>query len=274
MDEKITVSTLKKYKQTGKKITALTAYDFPTAKILDESGIDMILVGDSLGMVVLGYESTLPVTMDDMVHHTKAVTRGVKRAFVMADMPFMSYSISKEITMQNAARLIAEGNAQSIKIEGGCEVAPIIKLIVDAGIPVIGHLGLTPQYINQLGGYKIQGKDMEEAKKIMKDAKALEEAGICALVLECVPSELAKDITESISIPTVGIGAGPYCDGQILVTHDMLGITQGHRPKFVKQYANIDEIMKNGLKNYINDVESGSFPSKEHSFTAEKRENK
>ncbi|QSZ26894.1 3-methyl-2-oxobutanoate hydroxymethyltransferase [Aceticella autotrophica] len=274
MNEKITVSTLKKYKQTGKKITALTAYDFPTAKILDESGIDMILVGDSLGMVVLGYESTLPVTMDDMVHHTKAVTRGVKRSFVMADMPFMSYSISKETTMQNAARLIAEGNAQSIKIEGGCEVAPIIKLIVDAGIPVIGHLGLTPQYINQLGGYKIQGKDMEKAKKIMKDAKTLEEAGICALVLECVPSELAKDITENISIPTIGIGAGPYCDGQILVTHDMLGITQGHRPKFVKQYANIDEIMKNGLKNYVNDVESGSFPSKEHSFTTEKRENK
>ncbi|SNX53179.1 3-methyl-2-oxobutanoate hydroxymethyltransferase [Thermoanaerobacterium sp. RBIITD] len=274
MNDKVTVSTLRKYKAEGKKITALTAYDYPTAKILDECGVDMLLVGDSLGMVVLGYDSTIPVTMEDMVHHTKAVTRATQRAFVIADMPFMSYNISKENALRNAARLIAEGGAQSIKLEGGIEVAETVIAIVSAGIPVVGHIGLTPQSINQLGGYKVQGRDEEKASKLKKDAKSLEDAGICALVLECVPMELAKDITESISIPTIGIGAGPYCDGQILVTHDMLGFTQGHRPKFVKQYANIDKIIRDSVNNYISDIQNYLFPTIENSFTLRKKDSK
>ncbi|HHY79065.1 MAG TPA: 3-methyl-2-oxobutanoate hydroxymethyltransferase [Thermoanaerobacter sp.] len=274
MEEKVTTLTLRKFKKEGRKIVALTAYDFPTAKILDNCGIDMILVGDSLGMVVLGYQSTIPVTMEDMIHHTKAVSRAVNRAFVVADMPFMSYHISKEQTMANAARLIAEGGAHAVKLEGGEEIASIVKTIVDAGIPVVGHLGLTPQSVHQLGGYKVQGKEKEKAKKIFNDAKVLEQAGICALVLESIPMELAKDISENISVPTIGIGAGPYCDGQILVTHDMLGITQGHRPKFVKQYADIEKIMIEGINAYIKEVQQGLFPDEEHSFTLEKRENK
>ncbi|MDP9750528.1 MULTISPECIES: 3-methyl-2-oxobutanoate hydroxymethyltransferase [Thermoanaerobacter] len=274
MEEKVTTLTLKKFKKEGRKIVALTAYDFPTAKILDNCGIDMILVGDSLGMVVLGYQSTIPVTMEDMIHHTKAVSKAVNRAFVVADMPFMSYHISKEQAMTNAAKLIAEGGAHAVKLEGGEEIASIVKAIVDAGIPVVGHLGLTPQSVHQLGGYKVQGKEKEKAKKIFNDAKILEQAGICALVLESIPMELAKDIAENISVPTIGIGAGPYCDGQILVTHDMLGITQGHRPKFVKQYANIEKIMIEGINAYIKEVQQGLFPDEEHSFTLEKRENK
>lgn len=274
MEEKVTTLTLRKFKKEGRKITALTAYDFPTAKILDNCGIDMILVGDSLGMVVLGYESTIPVTMEDMIHHTKAVSRAVNRAFIVADMPFMSYHISKEQAMTNAARLIAEGRAHAVKLEGGEEIASIVKAIVDAGIPVVGHLGLTPQSVHQLGGYKVQGKEKEQAKKIFNDAKVLEQAGICALVLESIPMELAKNITENISVPTIGIGAGPYCDGQILVTHDMLGITQGHRPKFVKQYADIEKIMIEGINTYIKEVQQVLFPDEEHSFTLEKRENK
>ncbi|MEQ6358119.1 3-methyl-2-oxobutanoate hydroxymethyltransferase [Thermoanaerobacter thermohydrosulfuricus] len=274
MEEKVTTLTLRKFKKEGRKIVALTAYDFPTAKILDNCGIDMILVGDSLGMVVLGYQSTIPVTMEDMIHHTKAVSRAVNRAFVVADMPFMSYHISKEQTMANAARLIAEGGAHAVKLEGGEEIASIVKTIVDAGIPVVGHLGLTPQSVHQLGGYKVQGKEKEKAKKIFNDAKVLEQAGICALVLESIPMELAKDIAENISVPIIGIGAGPYCDGQILVTHDMLGITQGHRPKFVKQYADIEKIMIEGINAYIKEVQQGLFPDEEHSFTLEKRENK
>ena len=274
MEEKVTTLTLKKFKKEGRKIVALTAYDFPTAKILDNCGIDMILVGDSLGMVVLGYQSTIPVTMEDMIHHTKAVSKAVNRAFVVADMPFMSYHISKEQAMTNAAKLIAEGGAHAVKLEGGEEIASIVKAIVDAGIPVVGHLGLTPQSVHQLGGYKVQGKEKEKAKKIFNDAKILEQAGICALVLESIPMELAKDITENIQVPTIGIGAGPYCDGQILVTHDMLGITQGHRPKFVKQYVNIEKIMIEGINAYIKEVQQGLFPDEEHSFTLEKRENK
>ena len=274
MEEKVTTLTLRKFKKEGRKIVALTAYDFPTAKILDICGIDIILVGDSLGMVVLGYQSTIPVTMEDMIHHTKAVSRAVNRAFVVADMPFMSYHISKEQAMTNAAKLIAEGGAHAVKLEGGEEIASIVKAIVDAGIPVVGHLGLTPQSVHQLGGYKVQGKEKEKAKKILNDAKVLEQAGICALVLESIPMELAKDIAENISVPTIGIGAGPYCDGQILVTHDMLGITQGHRPKFVKQYADIEKIMIEGINAYIKEVQQGLFPDEEHSFTLEKRENK
>ncbi|MEG6570167.1 3-methyl-2-oxobutanoate hydroxymethyltransferase [Thermoanaerobacterium thermosaccharolyticum] len=274
MNDKVTVSTLRKYKSEGKKITALTAYDFPTAKILDECGVDMILVGDSLGMAVLGYESTIPVTMDYMVHHTKAVTKAATRAFIIADMPFMSYNISKEDALKNAARLMAEGGAQSVKLEGGIEVADTVKSIVNAGIPVVGHLGLTPQSVNQLGGYKVQGKDDKKASKLRSDAKSLEDAGICALVLECIPMDLAKEITESISVPTIGIGAGPYCDGQILVLHDMMGLTQGHKPKFVKQYANIDKIIRNSVNNYISDVRNSLFPTEEYSFTSRKSDAK
>ncbi|PHO07930.1 3-methyl-2-oxobutanoate hydroxymethyltransferase [Thermoanaerobacterium thermosaccharolyticum] len=274
MNDKVTVSTLRKYKSEGKKITALTAYDFPTAKILDECGVNMILVGDSLGMAVLGYESTIPVTMDDMVHHTKAVTKAATRAFIIADMPFMSYNISKEDALKNAARLMAEGGAQSVKLEGGIEVADTVKSIVNAGIPVVGHLGLTPQSVNQLGGYKVQGKDDKKASKLKSDAKSLEDAGICALVLECIPMDLAKEITESISVPTIGIGAGPYCDGQILVLHDMLGLTQGHKPKFVKQYANINQIIKDAVGSYISDVQNQSFPTEEYSFTNRKSDEK
>lgn len=274
MNDKITVSTLKKLKKDGIKITALTAYDYPTAKILDECGIHFILVGDSLGMAVLGYESTIPVTMDDMVHHTKAVTKAAKNAFVVADMPFMSYNISKEDALKNAARLLSEGGAQAVKLEGGIEIAETVKAIVNAGIPVVGHIGLTPQSVNKLGGYKVQGKDDKTASKLKNDAKSLEDAGICALVLECVPMDLAKEITESLSIPTIGIGAGPYCDGQILVFHDMLGLTQGHKPKFVKQYANISQIIKDAVGSYISDVQNQSFPTDEYSFANRKSDEK
>lgn len=274
MSDKITVSTLKKFKKDGIKITALTAYDYPTAKILDEGGVHFILVGDSLGMAVLGYESTIPVTMDDMVHHTKAVSKAAKNAFIVADMPFMSYNISKEDALKNAARLLSEGSAQAVKLEGGVEIAETVKAIVNAGIPVVGHIGLTPQSVNKLGGYKVQGKDDKTASKLKSDAKSLEDAGICALVLECVPMDLAKEITESLSIPTIGIGAGPYCDGQILVLHDMLGLTQGHKPKFVKQYANISQIIKDAVGGYISDVQNGSFPTEEYSFTNRKSDEK
>jgi len=274
MNDKITVSTLKKLKKDGIKITALTAYDYPTAKILDEIGIHFILVGDSLGMAVLGYESTIPVTMDDMVRHTKAVAKAAKNAFVVADMPFMSYNISKEDALKNAARLLAEGGTQAVKLEGGVEIAETVKAIVNAGIPVVGHIGLTPQSVNQLGGYKVQGKDDKTASKLKSDAKSLEDAGICALVLECMPMDLAKEITESLSIPTIGIGAGPYCDGQILVLHDMLGLTQGHKPKFVKQYANISQIIKDAVGSYISDVQNRSFPTEEYSFANRKSDEK
>jgi 3-methyl-2-oxobutanoate hydroxymethyltransferase len=225
-------------------------------------------------MAVLGYDSTIPVTMDDMVHHTKAVTKAAKNAFVVADMPFMSYNISKEDALKNAARLLSEGGAQAVKLEGGIEIAETVKAIVNAGIPVVGHIGLTPQSVNKLGGYKVQGKDDKTASKLKNDAKSLEDAGICALVLECVPMDLAKEITESLSIPTIGIGAGPYCDGQILVLHDMLGLTQGHKPKFVKQYANISQIIKDAVGSYISDVQNQSFPTDEYSFANRKSDEK
>ncbi|MBN2302495.1 MAG: 3-methyl-2-oxobutanoate hydroxymethyltransferase [Lentisphaerae bacterium] len=248
------------------KIVCLTAYDYSTARIIDQAGIHLILVGDSLAMTMLGYETTLPVTMDEMLHHTKAVTRGVKNALVVADMPFMSYQVSVSQAIANAGRFVKEANAGAVKIEGGISRTNTIKALLDQGIPVLGHIGLTPQSINQFGGFKIQGKIPQEAARLMKDASALAEAGVFAVVLECVPADLAADITASCSVPTIGIGAGPGCDGQILVTHDMLGIHSKVSPKFVKRYADLDGAMQTAFENYAADVKNGVFPSLEHSY--------
>ncbi|WP_339365846.1 3-methyl-2-oxobutanoate hydroxymethyltransferase [Vallitalea maricola] len=244
----------------------LTAYDYPTAAILDEAGIDIILVGDSLGMVILGYENTTEVTIEDMLHHVKAVSRGSKHSLIVADLPFLTYHTGKYEAVRNAGRLVQEGKANAVKLEGGTEVIKQTKAIINAGIPVMGHIGLTPQSINQLGGYYIQGKSEEKAKKLLEDAMALEEAGAFAIVLECIPTELAKLITEKVEIPTIGIGAGSDCDGQVLVTNDILNLYSNMVPKFVKQYANLqDEIIK-AASNYIRDVKQKAFPSKEHVF--------
>lgn len=263
---KNTVSTLLSQKQNGDKITMLTSYDYSTAKLIDEAGVNTILVGDSLGTVILGYEDTLPVTMEDMIHHTRAVTRGAKNALVIADMPFMSYQTSVCDAVKNAGRLIKEGGAQAVKLEGGAAVKEQIKAIVNASIPVVGHIGLTPQSINAFGGFKVQGKSEESARKIIEDAKIIEEAGAFMLVMECVPERLAKIITESVNIPTIGIGAGKYCDGQVLVYQDMLGMFTDFVPKFVKKYADVGEIMKNAFSEYIKEVKSGAFPAEEHTF--------
>lgn len=257
---------IKKMKSLGEKITMLTAYDFPMASILDESDIDIILVGDSLGNVVLGYNSTLPVTMDDMVRHTQAVARGVQKAMIVADMPFLSYQVSSESALANAGRFLKEADAQAVKLEGGREHAEIVHKMTYAGIPVMAHLGLTPQSVNQLGGYKVQGKNEDAAETIIRDAKILEEAGAFSLVLECVPEKLAQDITAALSIPTIGIGAGVHCDGQVLVVNDMLGISDRVTPKFVKKYAHLNQDIKDAVKQYIADVKTGAFPDAEHSF--------
>ena len=263
---KVTTAIIRNMKKKGEKIAMLTAYDYPTALIVDEAGIDIILVGDSLGMVVLGYDSTLPVTMDEMIHHTKAVSRAVKRAMVIGDMPFMSYQVSAEDALYNAARFLQEAGAQGVKLEGGREVAEITRRITSAGIPVMGHLGLTPQSVHQFGGYKVQGKEDAAAKKIMEDAKILEEAGAFSLVLECVPATLAKDVSESLTIPTIGIGGGVHCDGQVLVLHDMLGMFEKFIPKFVKTYAKLNVQMKESIQQYIDEVKRSVFPEKKHSF--------
>ena len=263
---KNTVSTISEQKKSGDKITMLTAYDYSTAKLADESGVNTILVGDSLGMVMLGYEDTLSVTMEDMLHHTKAVTRGAENALVVADMPFMSYQTSVYDAVVNAGRLIKEGRAQAVKLEGGAAVAEQIRAICDAQIPVVAHLGLTPQSVNAVGGFKVQGKTAERAKQLIEDAKIVEKAGAFAVVLECIPAPLAEKITESINIPTIGIGAGAGCDGQVLVYQDMLGMFGGFTPKFAKRYENVGEIMVNAFKKYIDEVKTGVFPSEEHSF--------
>ncbi|QGU00509.1 3-methyl-2-oxobutanoate hydroxymethyltransferase [Candidatus Syntrophocurvum alkaliphilum] len=264
---RITTSVLKNKKENQEAITMLTSYDYSTAALVEEAGIDMILVGDSLGMVVLGYQDTLPVTMDEMIHHTKAVVRATNNTMVVGDMPFLSYHISIEEAVRNAGRFIQEAGAQTVKLEGGIERVDTVKAIIDAQIPVMGHIGLTPQSVNQLGGFKVQGKDLETAKKLVADAKALEKAGVFSIVLECVPTPLAKKVTEEVSIPTIGIGAGPYCDGQVLVINDMLGMFKGHIPKFVKKYANLQPIIVDALKEYKKEVEEGSFPADEHGFT-------
>lgn len=266
---KHTAATLMAQKQSGQKITMLTAYDYTTARIMDECGVDSILVGDSLGMVMLGYENTLPVTMEEMLHHTKAVTRGAQNAFVVADMPFLSYQTSVYDAVLNAGRLIKEGGAQAVKLEGGAEVCEQIKAIVDASIPVVAHLGLTPQSVNAFGGFKVQGKSYERAKQILEDAHRIQEAGACAVVLECIPARLAELITKELTIPTIGIGAGSGCDGQVLVYQDMLGLTTGHTPKFAKQFADAGALLREGFSAYIRETQKGCFPTEEHTYTIE-----
>lgn len=266
MSQKTSVLTFKNAKLNNEKITMLTAYDYSTAKLMDEAGIDSILVGDSLGNVVLGYEDTISVTMEDMIHHGAAVSRGAKNALVVIDMPFMSYQTSIYDALVNAGRLMKEGRAGAVKLEGGKTVCPQIQAITNAGIPVMAHLGLTPQSIHAFGGHRVQGKTEEAAKKLLEDAKAVEEAGAFAVVLECVPSKLAALITKELTIPTIGIGAGNHCDGQILVYQDLLGMFSDFIPKFVKKYANVGEIMKEAFKEYKNEVHSGVFPAKEHEY--------
>ncbi|WDV46448.1 3-methyl-2-oxobutanoate hydroxymethyltransferase [Clostridiaceae bacterium M8S5] len=263
--KKITIETIKR-KKNKEKITMLTAYDYPTAEILDNAGIDILLVGDSLGMVVLGYEDTTKVTMEDMLHHTKAVSRGSNHSLIVADLPFLSYHLGITETIKNAGRLISEGNAHAVKLEGGITVLKQIHAITGAGIPVMGHIGLTPQSINQLGGYYIQGKSENDAKRLINEAIEIEKAGAFAIVLECIPTELAKKISESIKIPAIGIGAGPDCDGQVLVTHDLVGFYSRMVPKFVKQYANINQVIYNATQTYILDVKNKEFPSHDHMF--------
>lgn len=263
---KNTVVTFNQAKEKNERITMLTAYDYSMAKLMDNSGINGLLVGDSLGMVCLGYEDTLSVTMEDIIHHTKAVARGAKNSLIVADMPFMSYQTSVYDAVVNAGRLIKEGHAQAIKLEGGLEVCDKIEAIVKASIPVMGHIGLTPQSVNVFGGFKVQGKDESAAKRIIEEAIAIEKAGAFAIVLECVPAKLAKIITDKLTIPTIGIGAGVGCDGQILVYQDMLGMYSDFKPKFVKQYENIGEKINVALTKYIEEVKDGAFPAEEHSF--------
>ncbi|MBP7529091.1 MAG: 3-methyl-2-oxobutanoate hydroxymethyltransferase [Syntrophorhabdaceae bacterium] len=262
--DKITVPVLKGMK--GKhKITMLTAYDHPTAKILDNAGVDTLLVGDSVGPVVLGYPNTIPVTVDEMIHHTRAVARGIRRALLIIDMPFMSYQESVEQAKRNAGRMFKESGAEAVKLEGGVNMHDTIKAIVDIDIPVVAHIGLTPQSIHRMGGYKVQGKG-KDVEKLLEDARAVEAAGAFMVVLECVPRQLAKEITEMLSIPTIGIGAGPDCDGQVLVIHDLLGLLGDFRPKFVKQYLNLSEEIDRAVKEYINEVTAGNFPDDSQSF--------
>jgi len=263
---RITINQIKEMKQKGEKISSLTAYDYATARIVDEVGIPLILVGDSLGMVVLGYESTIPVTIEEMLHHTRAVVRGTKKALVVGDMPFMTYHISTEDALKNAARFIQEAGAQAVKLEGGVNVAEKVQRIVDCGIPVMGHIGLTPQSINQLGGFKIQGKTPEAAARLLEDAIALDKAGAFAVVLETVPAPLATLISQKISIPTIGIGAGAGCDGQIQVINDILGSFTDFVPKHAKQYAKLATIMSSAVAEYYKEVKSGKFPTEAQSF--------
>ena len=263
---KNTAATFAAAKAKGEKLSMLTAYDYSTAKLEDESGINGILVGDSLGNVVLGYEDTVSVTMEDMIHHGAAVARGAKNALVVVDMPFMSYEVTVEEAVRNAGRLMKEGRAGAVKLEGGVRVAEQIRAIVKAGIPVMGHIGLTPQSINVFGGFKVQGKSEEAARALLADAKAVEEAGAFAVVIEAVPAALAQMITDAVSIPTIGIGAGAGCDGQILVYQDMLGMFSDFTPKFVKRYANVGEVMREAFVNYAAEVASGAFPTVEHTY--------
>jgi 3-methyl-2-oxobutanoate hydroxymethyltransferase len=263
---RVSIHDLKAMKQRGEKIAMLTAYDYPTARLLDEAGVPIILVGDSLGMVVLGYDSTLPVTMADMLHHVRAVVRGTQRAHVVADMPFMSYQAGPEDALRNAGRFLQEAGAQSVKLEGGVSVAETVRRLVEAGIPVMGHIGLTPQSVNQFGGYKVQGKTPAAAVKLLNDAAALEQAGAYAIVLETIPAPLGKLISERLSIPTIGIGAGPHCDGQVQVLHDMLGLYPDFVPKHAKQYAHLAEEIGRAVREYVAEVQEGRFPTERESF--------
>ncbi|GFN30684.1 3-methyl-2-oxobutanoate hydroxymethyltransferase [Paenibacillus xylaniclasticus] len=270
MAQPLTVTKLKKMKQEGTPISVLTAYDYPSAKLAEEAGVDVILVGDSLGNVVLGYDTTVPVTLDDMVHHTKAVRRGAASTFVVADMPFMTYHMGRETTLRNAARLLQEGLANAVKLEGGAEIVEEVAALVRAGVPVMGHIGLTPQSIHQLGGYKVQGKLEREAERLLQDAKALEAAGAFAIVLELVTEPIAEAIRTTLSIPTIGIGAGRGCDGQVLVYHDILQYASPYREKrFVKTYADIGTTIRSAISAYVQDVKTGAFPEQQHAFPME-----
>ncbi|HHV85436.1 MAG TPA: 3-methyl-2-oxobutanoate hydroxymethyltransferase [Petrimonas sp.] len=266
MAQKFTVKSFQEAKENNRKISMLTAYDYSMAKMVDTAGIDSVLIGDSLGMVFQGHESTLPVTVDEIIYHTKAVARGVKNALIVADMPFLSYHVSKEEAVRNAGRMIKEGGAEAVKIEGGALFTETIKAIVDAQIPVMGHIGLTPQSVNAFGGFKVQGRDEQSAKRLLEDAKLLEKAGVFAITLECIPDKLAQLITKSVSIPTIGIGAGKDCDGQVLVINDMLGMFSDFVPKFVKQYAKLNVEITAAVRSYASDVKEGRFPSDEHTF--------
>jgi len=264
----VTVATLVDMKRKGLKIAMLTAYDFPTARVAEEAGVDVVLVGDSVAMTKLGYDSTLPVTMDEMMHHVKAVKRGLNRALLVADMPYLSYELDAKTAAQNAGRFLKEGGAHAVKLEGGMEVAPVIKELIKVNVPVFGHLGLTPQAVNRLGGYKVQGRKPQDAERILTEARVLEGAGVCAVVLECVPDELAKEITKRLQVPTIGIGAGVHCDGQVLVSDDLLGLTEGAPHKFVKRYADLRAAEVAAVSDYCREVRDGSFPGPEHTFTA------
>jgi len=266
MGEKITVPHIVKMKQRGEKITCLTAYDYSFARILDEAGIEMLLVGDSLGCVVQGNHNTLAVTMEEMIYHTRAVVRGRKRALVIGDMPFLSYQASKEQALQNAGRFLKEAGAEAVKLEGGLAVKETIAGLVNAGIPVMGHIGLTPQSVHQFGGYKIQGREQARRDRVLRDAVAVEEAGAFSVVLEGMPLDLAEEITKRLMIPTIGIGAGVHCDGQVLVVHDMLGLFDDFMPKFVKRYADLKKTMTGAVKDFIGEVKEQKFPMEEHSF--------
>jgi len=264
---RITIDQIKSMKQKGERIAMVTTYDYSTAKIVDGVGIPLVLVGDSLGMVVLGYESTIPVTIEEMLHHTKAVVRGTKRALVIGDMPFMTYHTSVSDAQRNAARFIQEGGAQAIKLEGGVTVTEKVRAIVNCGIPVMGHIGLTPQSINQLGGYKIQGKTPETARRLLEDAQALEEAGAFSVLMETVPAPLATLITQKLSVPTIGIGAGPGCSGEVQIINDILGWYTDFVPKHTKQYIKLNDIMSSALTQYYNEVKDGKFPAEAQSFS-------
>jgi len=272
MDQKrVTIPQLTEWKKNQRKIIALTAYDYTFARLLDESGIDVILVGDSAGMVAMGYENTLPVTMDEMIHHTRGVRRGVQHALLVGDMPFMSYHTSAEDTIRNAGRFIQEGGAEAVKMEGGSRVFDKISAVIQAGISVMGHVGLTPQSVHQFGGYRVQGKNYLDARQIKKDALDLQKAGVFSLVLEGIPMELAAEITAELEIPTIGIGAGPHCDGQILVTQDMLGMNLDFSPKFVKKYAELGTAVRSAVQDYVDEVQSGAFPDEAHSYHLKKK---
>ena len=267
MNKKLTIQDIIVKKAKAEKISMLTAYDVSFARMLDSVGIDILLIGDSLGMVLLGYDSTVPVTMDEMLHHCRAVSRGARRALVVGDMPFLSYQVSIREAIANAGRFLKEAGCDAVKLEGGLAVCDTVRALVKAGIPVMGHIGLTPQTASQLGGYKVQGRDLESAHKMIAEAKALAEAGVFSLVLECIPAQLAEVITESIRVPTIGIGAGVHCDGQVLVTHDLLGMFEKFTPTFVKKFANLASEIKEAVGAFKEEVESGHYPADEHSFT-------
>lgn len=269
MRKRLTITNLKKMKQDSNAITMITAYDYPSATLAEEAGIDVILVGDSLGNVVLGYDTTIPVTLDDMIYHSRAVARGARNTFIVVDMPFMTYNVGRETTLRNAARLMQEGGGQALKLEGGTEITEDVSALVQAGIPVMGHIGLTPQSVHQLGGYKVQGKVDKEAAKLMEDAKALEQAGAFAIVLELVTEPLAEAISRELSIPTISIGAGRGCDGQVLVYHDLIQYSSPYFEKrFVKTYADVGTTIRNAISSYVSEVKSGAFPAEQHVFGA------